>query len=52
MCFPVNFTKCLRKAFFMKHLWGLLLKMVEEFLRISKGGLTQNNLYDLANLNA
>ena len=50
MRFPVNFTKCLRKAFFMEPLW-LLLKMVEEFLRISEGGLTWNNLYDSTNLN-
>ena len=34
-CFPVNITKCLRKAFFIEHLWWLLLKMVEESLRIS-----------------
>ena len=34
-CFPVNITKCLRIAFFMEHLRWLLLKMVEEFLRIS-----------------
>ena len=32
MCFAVNITKCLRKAFFMECLWWLLLKMVEEFL--------------------
>ena len=35
-CFPVNITKCLRIAFFMVHLWWLLLKMVEQFLRISQ----------------
>ena len=40
MCFPVSITKCLRKAFFMESLWWLLLKMAEEFLRISKGGQT------------
>ena len=28
-CFPVNITRCLRKAFFMEHLRWLLLKMVE-----------------------
>ena len=49
--FPVNITKCLRKAYFMVHLWWLLLNVVEEFLRISKGGLTRNDLYDLTNLN-
>ena len=48
-CFPVNVTKCLRKAFFMKHL--RFLKMVEEFLSISKGGLTWNDLYDSTDLN-
>ena len=48
---PVNITKCLRKAFFMEHLWCLLLKMVEEFLRISNGGLTRKELYHSTNLN-
>ena len=33
----------------MEHLQWLLLKMVEEFLRISKGGVTRNNLYDSTN---
>ena len=28
-CFPVNITKCLRKAYFMELLWWVLLKMVE-----------------------
>ena len=28
-CFPVNITKCLRKAFFIEHLRWLLLKIVE-----------------------
>ena len=49
--FPVNITKCLRKAFFMEHLRWLLLKMVEEFLRISNGGLTRKELYHSTNLN-
>ena len=31
-CFPVNSTKFLRTAFFMEHLWILLLKMVEEII--------------------
>ena len=35
----------------MEHLWWLLLKMVEEFLRISEDGTTQNNLDDSTNLN-
>ena len=50
-CFPVNITKCLRKAFFIEHLWWLLLRMIEEFLRVFKGGLPWNNLYDSTNLN-
>ena len=50
-CFPVNITKCLRKAFFMEHLGWLLLKMVEGFLRILRGGLTHNDLHDFTNLN-
>ena len=43
-CFPVDFAKFLRTAFFMEHLRWLLLKMVEEFLRIS-------NEKDLRNCN-
>ena len=35
----------------MEHLGWLLLKLVEEFLRISKVGLTQNDLYDSTNPN-
>ena len=35
-CFPVNITECLRMAFCMEHLPWLLLKMVEEFVRISQ----------------
>ena len=30
-CFPWNTSKCLRKAFFVKHLGWLLLKLVEKF---------------------
>ena len=30
----------------MEQLWWLHLKMVEEFLRISKGSLTWNDFYD------
>ena len=50
-CFPVNITKYLIKAFFMEHFRWLLLGIVEESLRISKGGFTWNDLYDLTNLN-
>ena len=48
--FPGSMT-CLREAFFMEHLWWLFLKTIEEFIGISKGGLTQINLYDSTNLN-
>ena len=44
-CFPVHITKCLRKTFFMEHLWWLILRMVEEFPKISKGSLTRNYLW-------
>ena len=44
-------SQLLEKSFFMEHLGWLLLKMVEEILRISKGCLTQNDLYDSTNLN-
>ena len=47
----VNITKCLRKAFLMEHLRRLLLRIVEGFLRISKGGFTRIDLYDSTNLN-
>ena len=49
-CFPMKNIKYLRKAYFMEPFWGLLLKMFEEFLRISKGDLTWNGLYDSTNL--
>ena len=49
-CFPVSITKCLR-SFFIEHLRWLLPRMVEEFLRISKGGFTQSDLFDLTNVN-
>ena len=29
MCFPVNIAKLLRTAFFIEHLWGLLLSFQE-----------------------
>ena len=50
-CFPVNITKHLMKPFFMEHFRWLLLRIVEESLRISKGGFTWSDLYDLTNLN-
>ena len=34
-CFPVNIANFSKTTFCMKHLWWLLLKMVEEFLRSS-----------------
>ena len=45
-CFPVNTLKC-KKKLFVEHFRWLLR---EWFWRISKGGLTRNNLYDLTNL--
>ena len=42
-----EYHKMYEKNFF----YGTPLKMVEEFPRISKGSLTQNNLYDSTNLN-
>ena len=38
--FSMNVTKSLRKALFMEHIQWLFLKMVEEFLGISKSSLT------------
>ena len=50
--FSCEYHKMFEKGFFMEHHRWLLLKMVEEFLRISsKGGLTPNDLYDSTNLN-
>ena len=49
-CFPVNITKWLRKAFFIGHIRWLLLKIVEEFLRISNRGFRGNDLYGSTNL--
>ena len=45
-CFRVNVLKCLKKPPV-----AASKNSFEEFLRISKGGLTGNNLYDLTNLN-
>ena len=50
-CFPVNVLKCLKKTFYGTPLVAASENGFEEFLRISKGGLTWNNLYDLTNLN-
>ena len=50
-CFPVNFLKCLKKTFYVTPPVAASENGFEEFLRISKGGLTWNDLYDLTNLN-
>ena len=50
-CFPVNIFKCLRKKFCGTPQVTASENGFEKFLRISKGGLTENNLYDLTNLN-
>ena len=49
--FFCEYHKMFKKTFFVQRLWWLLLKMGEEFLRISKGSLTWNDLHDLTNLN-
>ena len=38
--FSCEYYKMFEKSFFMEHLRRLVLKMVEEFLTISKSGLT------------
>ena len=50
-CFPVNVLKCLKKTFYGTPPVAASENGFEEFLRISKGGLTWNDLYDLTNLN-
>ena len=50
-CFPVNILKCLKKTFCGTPPVAASENGFEEFLRISKGGLTWNDLYDLTNLN-
>ena len=50
-CFPVNVLKGLKKTFYGTSLVAAFENDFEEFLRISKGGLTWNDLYDLTNLN-
>ena len=51
-CFPVNVLKCLKKTLYGTPLVAISENGFEEFLRISKGGLTWNDLYDLTNLKA
>ena len=46
-----EYQKKFEESFFYGTPPWLHLKMIEEFLRISKGGLTKNELYDSANLN-
>ena len=48
--FSCEYHKMFEKNVFMEYLQWLLLKMVEEFLRTSKDGLTWNNLHDSTNL--
>ena len=48
-CFPVNVLKCLKKTFYGTPPVAASENGFEEFLRISKGDLTQKNLYDLTN---
>ena len=50
-CFPVNILKCLKKTFCGTPPVAASENGFEKFLRISKGGLTRNDLYDLTNLN-
>ena len=50
-CFPVNVLKCLKKTFYGTPPVAASENGFEEFLRISKGGVTRNDLYDLTNLN-
>ena len=50
-CFPVNILKCLKKTFCGTPPVAASENGFEEFLRITKSGLTRNNLYDLTNLN-
>ena len=50
LMFSCEYHKMFQKSFFMEYLQWLIVKMVEQFLRISKGGLTRNDLHDLTNL--
>ena len=47
-CFPVNTLKCLKKTFCGAPPVAVSENGFKEFVRISKGGLTRNNLYDLS----
>ena len=49
-CFPVNILKCLKKTFYETPPMAASENGFEEFLWISKGDLTWNDLYDLTNL--
>ena len=49
--FFCKYHKMFEESFFHGAAWWLLLRIVEEFLRMSKGGVTWNNLYDWTNLN-
>ena len=49
--FPVNVLKCLQKTFYGTPPVAASENSFEELLRISKGGLTLNDFYDLTNLN-
>ena len=48
--FPMNGLKCLKKTFYGTPPVAASENSFEELLRISKGGLTLNDLYDLTNL--
>ena len=50
-CLPVNVLKCLKKTFYGKPPVAASENGFEDFLRISKSGLTWNDFYDLTNLN-
>ena len=47
----MNVLKCLKKTFHGTPLVAASENGFEEFQRISKGGLTWNDFYDLTNLN-
>ena len=47
----MNVLKCLKKTFYGTPPVAASENGFEEFLRISKGGVTRNDLYDLTNLN-
>ena len=47
----MNVLKCLKKTFYRTPLVAASENGFEEYLRISKDGLTWNDLYDLTNLN-